>query len=74
MWGVDDRCVIDIGPDESVETAVFFLNFKECFCVANSCVDLAPVSDNPGVRHKGFDLLGFSQRKCLGRSMSLFLC
>ena len=42
--------------DESVKAAVFLLNFKECFCVANSGVDLAPVPDDPSVRHKGFDL------------------
>mgnify|MGYP002511306902 CR=1 FL=1 len=63
---IDDRDTADIVPDKSVEAAVLLLNFKECFCVADGCVDLAPVPDDPGVRHKSFDLCVIIQRDLLG--------
>ena len=52
--------------DELIEAAVLLLNFKECFCVPDGGVDLAPVPDDPSVRHKGFDLCVIIQRDLLG--------
>ena len=42
------------------------LYFKKGFCVADGGVDLAPVPDDPSVRHKVFDLCVIVQRYLLG--------
>ena len=35
---VDDRCVIDIGPDKCIETAIFLLYSKKGYCIAERSV------------------------------------